>query len=158
MILLAFEVPAVQPKPKGSLNGRCLRDRKHTVVYREDVIDSKRYRTAVRNACVKEMRNARWEMAPTAKAVSVRAMFYLAKSHVVKAGKRTDAYWPSHETPFPTAHDIGDLDKMCRNVGDALTDAKLIADDSLITKWIDPQKLWAPDNIPTTFIEVWTAS
>ncbi len=157
MILLAFEVPAVQPKPKGSLNGRCLRDRKHTVVYREQVDGSKGYRTAVRNACIKEMRRIE-SFEPFPYAVHVRATFYLAKSYVIKAGKRTDAFWPSHETPLPIAHDTGDTDKLCRNVGDALKDAKLIADDSIITKWLDPQKLWAPDNIPTTFIEVWTAS
>ena len=91
---------------------------------------------------------------PYDSAVHVRAVFYLAKNHVIKAGKRTDAFWPSHETSFPTALDLGDTDKLQRNVGDALQDAKLIADDSLIVKWLDPQKLWAPDNVPTTFIEV----
>ncbi len=157
MILLAFEVPAVQPRPKGSLNGRCLRDRSHTVVYREQVADSKDYRKAVVAYAKQEMRRSDWQIEPYWDAVKVRAVFYLAKSHVMKAGKRTDAFWPSHDTPFPTEHKIGDLDKMCRNVGDALQDAKLIADDSLIVDWSGSQKLWAPDNVPTTFIEVWTA-
>ena len=158
MILLAFEVPAVQPRPKGSLNGRCLRDRSHTVVYREQVADSKDYRKAVAAYAKQEMRRCELPAEPFDQAVKVRVVFYLAKSHVMKAGKRTDSFWPSHDTPFPTAHDIGDLDKMCRNVGDALQDAKLIADDSLITGWINPDKLWAPDNVPTTFIEVWTVT
>ncbi len=157
MILLAFEVPAVQPRPKGSLNGRCLRDRKHTVVYREQVDGSSHYRTVVKKSCAEEMRRCEIFGEPYGRAVNVRAVFYMAKSHVIKAGKRTEEFWPSHQTPFPTAHDLGDTDKLCRNVGDALQDAKLIADDSLIVTWLDPKKLWAPDNVPVTFIEVWEA-
>jgi Holliday junction resolvase RusA-like endonuclease len=163
MIIIAFEVPGVQPRPKGSLNGRCLRDRKHTIVYREQVADSKKYRNRVKEACVKEMCTLGIEIdepiIPTQwGAVDVRASFFIAKSRVVSAGKLTDKYWPSHEAaPFPTTHDIGDLDKMCRNVGDALKDARLINDDSQIATWLNPKKRWAPDNIPTTFIEVWEA-
>lgn len=155
MIIIAFEVPAVQPRPKGSLSGRCLKNRGHTVVYREQVADSKKYRNAVKNAALKEIRSIT-DFATAWGPVDVRAKFYLAKNRVVSAGKLTDKFWPSHETPFPIAHDIGDLDKMCRNVGDALEDAHVVNDDAQIVKWIDPEKLWAPDNIPTTFIEVWT--
>ncbi len=158
MILLAFEVPGIQPRPKGSLAGRCLKDRKHTVVYREQVAESKKYRAAVMLACKTEMTRSDWRCGTWGEAVEVRAKFYLARNHVIKDGKRVDAFWPSHDTVLPIAHDIGDLDKMCRNVGDALTDSGLIADDSLITKWLNPEKLWAPDNVPITFIEVWTAN
>lgn len=158
MILLAFEVPAVQPRPKGSLNGRCLRDRSHTVVYREQVADSKDYRKAVAAYAKQEMRRCELPAEPFDQAVKVRAVFYLAKSRVMKAGKRTDAFWSSHDTPFPTEKKIGDLDKMCRNVGDALVDSKLIEDDRLIVDWSGSQKLWAPDNVPTTFIEVWSVT
>ncbi len=40
--------------------------------------------------------------------------------------------WQSHDTPWPTAMDIGDEDKLRRNVLDALTQSGLIADDRLV--------------------------
>lgn len=38
----------------------------------------------------------------------------------------------------------GDLDKLCRNVGDALSDTKVIEDDRQIVGWAPAWKLWAP--------------
>jgi len=46
---------------------------------------------------------------------------------------------------WPTSQRTGDVDKLQRNVGDALVDVGLIADDSLIVRWLDATKLWAPD-------------
>lgn len=43
-----------------------------------------------------------------------------------------DGVWPSHRTLWPTAPDIGDEDKLRRNVLDALTQAHVITDDAMV--------------------------
>lgn len=45
---------------------------------------------------------------------------------------------------WPLSAKTGDVDKLQRNVGDALQDVGLLADDSLIVSW-SATKLWAPD-------------
>lgn len=44
---------------------------------------------------------------------------------------------------WPTSQRTGDVDKLQRNIGDALVDVGLLADDSLIVSW-QAVKLWAP--------------
>jgi hypothetical protein len=44
---------------------------------------------------------------------------------------------------WPTSRRTGDVDKLQRNIGDALVDVGLVADDSLIVTWRET-KLWAP--------------
>jgi hypothetical protein len=51
------------------------------------------------------------------------------------------ADWPSHQQPCPIADDIGDVDKLCRNVGDALEQSGLLANDRQITGW-RAEKRW----------------
>lgn len=46
------------------------------------------------------------------------------------------------EFEFPTAPNIGDLDKLTRCVLDALTKAKVIEDDRFVVKLGDPEKHW----------------
>jgi Holliday junction resolvase RusA-like endonuclease len=51
----------------------------------------------------------------------------------------------SNEDPYPTGRNIGDLDKLTRAVLDALTEAKVIEDDSFVVGWLgtdEPSKLW----------------
>lgn len=50
----------------------------------------------------------------------------------------------SRADSWPTSQRTGDVDKLQRNVGDALVDVGLLADDSLIVSWLAPTKLWAP--------------
>jgi hypothetical protein len=51
---------------------------------------------------------------------------------------------PSSQTAFPVSGDFGDLDKLCRNLGDALEQSGLIANDRQIASW-DSLKAWCPD-------------
>lgn len=46
---------------------------------------------------------------------------------------------------WPVQQRDGDLDKYQRNVGDALTDTQVIADDAQIVGWAPAWKVWAPD-------------
>jgi hypothetical protein len=63
---------------------------------------------------------------PHTDAVEIHCFFRFAREEAVGGG-----VWPSHETLWPTAPDIGDEDKLRRNVLDALTQAHVIADDAL---------------------------
>jgi endodeoxyribonuclease RusA len=49
---------------------------------------------------------------------------------------------PSHDVPHPTAIDIGDCDKLVRNLLDALTQSGLIKDDSLVVGGSRTWKRW----------------
>lgn len=68
---------------------------------------------------------------PYAGAVYVDGMFLFARERSV-AVKRDGEIRESHDTPFPTAGDIGDEDKLRRNLLDALTQSGLIADDRFV--------------------------
>lgn len=48
---------------------------------------------------------------------------------------------PSHDTPWPISADFGDVDKLCRNVGDALEQSGLIDNDRQIVRW-HAAKVW----------------
>ncbi len=67
-----------------------------------------------------------------------------AVTQVVGGGALPASVIPSHATPWPTAADIGDEDKLRRNVLDALTQAGVIADDRLsigganYKRWCEP--------------------
>jgi hypothetical protein len=65
---------------------------------------------------------------------------------------------PMASAPYPTSIRTGDLDKLQRNVGDALTDTGVIADDSLIAHW-SAWKLWATTGQQVgALIRVWDLS
>jgi Holliday junction resolvase RusA-like endonuclease len=63
---------------------------------------------------------------PYAGPVEIHCFFRFAREEAAGGG-----VWPSHESLWPTAPDIGDEDKLRRNVLDALTQAHVIADDAL---------------------------
>jgi hypothetical protein len=47
-------------------------------------------------------------------------------------------------TDYPLGYE-GDLDKLCRNLGDALQRSRLIADDRQITDWVAQKRFVGPD-------------
>jgi Holliday junction resolvase RusA-like endonuclease len=69
--------------------------------------------------------------------LQLRAVFYFTRprTHVGVKGLRKAA------TAAPTSHHLGDLSKLVRALEDAMVDARVIVDDSRITK-IDATKLW----------------
>jgi hypothetical protein len=79
---------------------------------------------------------------PYAGAVEIHLFFRFKQEQSVAGG-----VWPSHDTEWPTADDIGDEDKLRRNVLDALTQAGVIKDDCLsvggvtLKRWCKPGEL-----------------
>jgi hypothetical protein len=76
---------------------------------------------------------------PYAGAVEVTAVFLFERLRGVGG-----EILPSHSTPWPIADDIGDTDKLCRNLGDALEQSGLIANDRNIVSW-HAQKAWVTE-------------
>lgn len=128
-----------RPRTKGSLNQH----------FQEQVADSKRWRRLV----ARRLREAQIErygrLLALAEPVEVRLLFTFPRTESVNGG-----VVPAHDTPWPTPITVGDLDKLIRNIGDAmlrpmnrgqmpLTSA-LLADDSLIVG-IRAWKFWARD-------------
>lgn len=85
---------------------------------------------------------------PYAGAVYVDGLFLFARERSVAVTAEDGQVWESHDTPFPTAGDIGDEDKLRRNLLDALTQSGLIKDDRFVVgpraggawngkRWID---------------------
>lgn len=52
--------------------------------------------------------------------------------------------WPSHDTAWPTANDIGDEDTLRRAIGDALTQAHVIEDDDLVIGGVNLKRWCLP--------------
>jgi Holliday junction resolvase RusA-like endonuclease len=81
--------------------------------------------------------------------VEVKATFVFARTMSAGGGPI-----PSHDTPYPTDIHLGDVDKLTRNLLDALTDSHVIADDSYVVT-ITCHKRWAgPGEEPGVIVAV----
>lgn len=130
-------------RTKGSLKVFCRKDRRHSVQVEEEVAESKRWRRAVALAAQAHTRSV-WGTATLGHAgpVEVRMVAYLPRQLSVAKGQEGTVI-PSHATDYPTDIKLGDADKLARNIGDALVDARLILDDSQVTDFL-VAKRWAP--------------
>jgi hypothetical protein len=106
----------------------------------EQVAGSGEWRARVAEACLDALGvvsgpmgpQASWE--PAGGPIAVRLGVWLPRP----AGERyRGAQWAAQANR-------NDLDKLQRNIGDALVDAQVIKDDGLIVHW-DARKLWADD-------------
>ena len=133
---------AGRPRTKGSLTPQMSRGgggklRVHLVESGEYSVPWKRTMIrAIRAQCMDTFRGS--FVPPHAGPVEVRALFLVDRTVGVNG-----EVWPSHQTERPTAEDIGDLDKFARNLLDALTQSRLIADDRLVTT-LRTYKFWTP--------------
>lgn len=127
-----------KPRPKGSLNGVCSRNKAHTVIMREQV-DNKPWRRAVAKAAKAQLPPG-WVpyVGPTSVTISV---FFERETGV--GGKVK----PSHSTVYPVAPEFGDEDKHSRLVKDALQDAGLIDDDRYVVRCL-VTKFFAGEGCP----------
>ena len=126
-----------RPRTKGSLTPQMSRGAGGKL--RVHLVESGEYAVPWKRTMIREIKGlaAAGEMHfGYAGAVSVNASF-IFEQEVGADGE----VWPSHRTPYPTAIDIGDLDKLLRNLLDALTQSGLIKDDSQVAQ-ISSVKQW----------------
>jgi Holliday junction resolvase RusA-like endonuclease len=131
-----------RPRTKGSLSVYCLKNARHTVRVEEETKDSALWRRMVARAaqtCMLDASGGLWNIGDP---VGVRLMFVFPQWMSVNG-----ATVPSHDTPWPTAITLGDIDKLTRNVLDALTDAHMIEDDRLVVQ-LQVIKRWAGELLP----------
>lgn len=102
-----------------------------------------------------------FDPAPFEGAVYVDGLFLFERERSVAVTAADGQVWESHDTPFPTAGDIGDEDKLRRNLLDALTQSGLIKDDRFVVGPADAQqngKKWTlPDQKSGVRIGVYAA-
>lgn len=138
-----------RPRTKGSLNAN----------FQEQVADSKRWRRLVARRLREAQIEQHGKLLALAEPVEVRLLFTFPRTESVNGG-----VVPSHDTPWPTHITIGDLDKLIRNVGDAMLRpanrgqlplcSGLLQDDSLIVG-LRTWKFWAlEDEAPGVRIKV----
>ena len=119
-----------RPRSKGSLKIWCTRGRDHKVRVEEQVAESGAWRKRVAAHVQREVLRT-WEAMPRLEIpVELRVVYFF---------RREDEDHPT--LPRPTAITVGDLDKLDRNIGDALTSSGLIKDDKYIVR-IMSEKRW----------------
>jgi Holliday junction resolvase RusA-like endonuclease len=152
-----------KPRPKGSM--KCLGGRSHNMV--EAVESSKPWklhmiRTIRTTFGIEPVRSGAkvigftrggspWE--PAAGPIMVTATFTFERE-MSRDARRAGESLPSHEGAYPLADDIGDLDKLCRNLGDALEQAGLISNDRNITSWAATKRWVLEDAKPGVLVRV----
>lgn len=140
------------PKPKGSM--KCIGRRgkvAHVLTEDDSSGDRKRWREAVATVADQARRRRTIDYP-----VEVHVSFYLERpANQYGTGRNRDIVKDT-APQFPTGKTLGDLDKMQRNLGDALVDGHLLADDSLIVDWI-VSKRWAVKGRAGAAIRVYRA-
>jgi Holliday junction resolvase RusA-like endonuclease len=135
LVLVEFFVP-LRPRTKGSLKPVLTKGGR--IFLKEQITEGPIWRAR----CAYEAQQAlaalegetgvRW---PYAAPVSVTAVFRFRRR-------------PGDDRPLPTSRYYGDADKLVRNAWDALVDAGVIKDDSLVVDFGDSCKEFAGDNEP----------
>lgn len=140
-----------RPRTKGSLTPQMSRGAGGKI--RVHLVESGEYAVPWKKTMIRAIRDQtsvgmERSAGPYAGAVRVNATFVFERTFGVG-----HEVWPSHRTPFPTAIDIGDLDKLLRNLLDALTQSGLIKDDSQVALIVSG-KAWADETFPTPGVNV----
>lgn len=138
-----------RPHTKGSLTPELSRGKGGRMVVH--LVESGKFAVPWKNAMVRHIRKQfgitpvkagnkvlGFEPEPYAGAVEIECVFRFHRQIGV-AGE----LWPSHDVDHPTSIDIGDWDKLLRNLLDALTQSGLIKDDSLVIGSRGTWKRWA---------------
>lgn len=150
-ILTAF-TRAGRPRTKGSLRATCTRVPAHKVRYQEETRDSGLWRKQMAKAAqMAHLRATDGILMNYPGAVEVKATFVFQRTMSVAGGPI-----PSHDTPYPTDIHLGDVDKLARNLLDALTDSHVIADDSLVVSLVVHKRWTHLGEEPGCIVEVTT--
>lgn len=138
--------------------GRAVTQGSHSVSRTGHVFESSKNHGQWRKLVTTFARNAWRGRTPLAGPLELGVVFWLDRpaSHY-GTGRNTNRVKPS-SPPLPTGKGTGDLDKLIRSIGDALTDAGVIVDDSQIVRFRDPTgKFYVPErgNAPHAAITVY---
>lgn len=150
-VVASFFVPG-RARTKGSLKpvhikvapGRC----------RVSLTESGEESTAWKRTMIQAIKKQVAPAEPYADPVQVHSFFRFARTLSLRADAKEGEVWPTHNTPWPTADDIGDEDKLRRNLLDALTQSSLIADDDLVIGGSNYKRWCLPGETPGVLVVV----
>jgi hypothetical protein len=146
-VILTSFFRAGRPRTKGSLRAWCTKGRAHKVHLEEETKDSSLWRAQMAKAAQVDHLERHGKLLNWGGPVGLVCHFLFMPTPEVLGGKLTGRAIPAHRTPFPTSIDLGDLDKLTRNLGDALEDAHVIENDRLIVS-LGIRKTWCPPGQP----------
>jgi len=136
-------------RPKGSLRGEMTRGGGGRLTGKVRMVESSAESTTWLRTMAIAFEGARRMAEPYVGPVVVQAQFWFDPSGF---GEET------RESPFPVHPHIGDLDKLVRNVLDALQAGKIIKDDRQVVDLVDTHKRWIPPSgVSGAGVMVWTA-
>ncbi len=125
-----------RPRTKGSMKAYCSRGRDHKLVWKEQVTDSRAWRMKVAANVQGMARSLYGQDLKLDVPLELRAVYWFRpEDEDLPDGAR------------PTAMTVGDLDKLDRNILDALTSSGVIKDDRFIVR-IMSEKRWARNGGP----------
>lgn len=133
------------------------RDRELSRLWKLKMVKALRETLGIRTAKIGG-KVVRTDAEPYAGAVEVHRFFRFEREVRTAAGARTGEVWASHEQPWPIAHDIGDVDKLTRNVLDALEQAGVIANDCQVVGGVELKRWCSPGEQPGVDLLVRPAS
>lgn len=136
-----------RPGPKGSVTPFCTRCSQKRLPQRIAVKEQSQVGEAFRKVIVKALRRPKGEAKPRATETRTTAMIYIDRRRQVRGGVELDTYVPSSMTPAPIHQGSGDIEKHIRTLHDALVDALVLADDSIVTTLV-VGKRWADAGHP----------
>lgn len=123
-------------RPKGSLSPQIVRGGDGQATGRVRQVESSKDGPRWRRIMARAFREVRGDAAPFDGAVIVSTEFWF--DYPSQAARELP--WPIH--PY-----IGDIDKLVRNVLDALTDAQVYLDDRQVVDLGQTRKMWVPDHM-----------
>lgn len=124
-----------RPRPKGSVDTEQVVDGSGRRTGRVRVKQGSPESSAWQQTMAVAFRECRMLPAPMVGPIVVSAVFWFDP---MRYGPKTRAL------PYPMGTQIGDLDKLLRNVFDALQQAKIIADDRNVVEVVNTRKAWIP--------------
>lgn len=156
--LLADFTVSGRPRTKGSLKAWCTKGPAHKIHVEEEVADSKSWRALVAGECRRVQVNTHGHLLKYPGPVEVILLFTFRPEQSISGGTV-----PSQDTVWPTDIMIGDVDKLARNVLDALSAPRkrdhalytsaLYLDDSQVVA-LSVRKCWTDEHDAGVHVKV----
>jgi len=136
-----------RPGPKGSVTAYCVRCANRRLPQKIAVREQSKVGEVWRKVIAKALRRPKAEAEMRSTATRTTAMIYIDRKRQVRGGVELESYVSSSMTPAPISQHSGDIEKHVRTLHDALQDALVLADDSVVTTLV-VGKRWADSGHP----------
>jgi Holliday junction resolvase RusA-like endonuclease len=136
-----------RPGPKGSTVSFCIRCAHKHLPQQIATKEQSKVGEVFRRVIGKALRRPRAEAEMRTTETRTTAMIYIDRKRQVRSGVELETFVPSSMTPAPISQQSGDIEKHVRTLHDALMDALVLADDSVVTTLV-VGKRWADAGHP----------